>query len=40
MAEHEVMQLAEACASNRKVAVSIPDGANYLVWSHYGPGVD
>jgi hypothetical protein len=35
---HAVAQLVEHCATNRKAAVSIPDGVIGI--SHYGPGVD
>ena len=47
--EHQgtaVAQWLRCCATNRKVAGSIPDGVSGFFidiksfWSHYGPGVD
>ena len=35
-----VAQWLRCCATNRKVAGSIPDGINEFFRSHYGPGVD
>ena len=35
-----VAQWLRCCATNRKVAGSIPDGVIVIFRSHYGPGVD
>ena len=35
-----VAQWLRCCATNRKVAGSIPDGVTEIFHWHYGPGVD